>query len=79
MKWRDKCLSVTSIQKCTSLKTTDYFGRIFSPTRFKHHPEFVFFLRLYVVVVVFFAAVKLIKMDISNKLSSPELERFFTE
>lgn len=25
-----------------------------------------------------FAAVKLIKMDISNKLSSPELERFFT-
>lgn len=27
----------------------------------------------------FSAAVKLIKMDISNKLSSPELERFFTE
>lgn len=61
-----------------SLKTTDYFGRIFSPTRFKHHSEFGF-LRLYVVVVGFFAAVKLIKMDISNKLSSPELERFFTE
>lgn len=26
-----------------------------------------------------FAAVKLIKMDISNKLSSCELERFFTQ
>lgn len=82
MKWREKCISVTSIQKCMSLKTTGYFWRFpLPPTRFKHHSEFVFVfvLWLYVVVVVVFAAVKLIKMDISNKLSSPKLERFFTE
>lgn len=38
-----------------------------------------FFVRLCVVVVdFFFSAAKLIKMDISNKLSNAELQKFFT-
>jgi len=80
MKWREKCLSVISIQKCMLLKTSGYFLRIFSPARFKYHPSlFGGFFMTICCWFGFFSAVKLIKMDIGNKLSSPELERFFTE
>lgn len=93
MKWREKCLSMTSIQKRMWLKTPDYFLRYLRhATTFWHHAVFgwlvgvVFcllvcgFLYDYVLLwlIFFFSAAKLIKMDISNKLSNAELQKFFT-